>query len=405
MKRAIPLLGLFAVAAVAGWLARGRLTDGFGHSANTSSADKAWVVRGPMEQHVKARGIVKPAPNALLRIGFPTPKDVTRRISRLAVVEGDPVKACDVLAVLDHDDLQATLLQMNAEAEVFERRLKALRTLEPLEVRLAEGVLAERKSQTDHAQRLCERVAKLAGTAATTQEWEIAANDRAVAQAKLEQADTTLQQVRARFRTDIAVLEGQIQQARAAIQNVEAQVRWCTLTCPVDGQVFAVHQRQGELTGNQPNASVLTLLDTRQLQLHMYVDEADFGRIRTGLPVTFRVDAYPGELFRGQILRTLPQPILQENVVYYLVVVEVAEEQRAMLWAEMTAHAHVRAGAKEAALWLPLAAVRSSAGGWFVLRRGASGPVEVPVRVGWKDEGRVEILEGLSEGDEVLLGP
>ena len=61
-------------------------------------------MKSRIEQTVKARGIVKPAPNALIRIGFPTPKDVARRIQTMKFVEGYPVKAEDELAPLDHAD-------------------------------------------------------------------------------------------------------------------------------------------------------------------------------------------------------------------------------------------------------------------------------------------------------------
>ncbi len=105
--------------------------------------------------------------------------------------------------------------------------------------------------------------------------------------------------------------------------------------------VFAVHQRTGELTSNPPNAPVLTLLDPRQLQVHLYVDEADFGKARLDQEVKLRVEAHAGETVQGKIVRLLPQPILQENVVYYLAVVEVDEAKRSLLRSEMTTLAHI----------------------------------------------------------------
>ena len=205
------------------------------------------------------------------------------------------------------------------------------------------------------------------------------------------------------LRTDIAVLESQVKLAQTAINNIRVQIGWCTIRSPISGQVFAVHQRQGELTSNQPNAPVLTILDHKQLQLHLYVDETDRGRVSVGQAVTFRVDAYPDQTFKGQVVRLLPQPVLQETVVYYLAVVQVAEDQRSYMQSEMTALAHVKGGENDKALWLPLSAVRSRSDGCYVLRPGPRGPKEVPVQIGWKDEGKVEIRSGLSEGDEALL--
>src|SRR5439155_13365095 len=139
-----------------------------------------------------------------------------------------------------------------------------------------------------------------------------------------EQGEASLQQIRLKYRTDIATLAAQIQQAQATVQTVEVQIRWSKLNSPLTtpAQVFAVHQRQGELTSGQPTVPVLTLLDPDQLQVHLFVDEADFGRIRLGQEVALRLESYPDMVARGRVLRVLPQPMLQENVVYYLAVVE-----------------------------------------------------------------------------------
>jgi len=198
-----------------------------------------------------------------------------------------------------------------------------------------------------------------------------------------------------------------MRQSTTALQGIEVQIRWRELRSPltVPAQVFAVHQRQGELASGQPNLPVLTLLDPSQLQAQLYIAEADFGRIQLEQPVTLRATSYPDRVLRGRILRLLPQPVLQDNVVYYLAVVEVDPEQRALLRVDMSVTAYIQAGVKENVLWLPLAAIRSRPDGWYVLRRGPAGPVDTPVGIGWQDQGRVEIREGLAEGDEVLLQP
>ena len=99
-------------AAVAGWLAHGFWRSPPGASDGPMLNPTVRVQSGRIELAIKARGIVKPAPNALVRVGFPMPKDVARRIIELPWVEGDSVKAGEKLAQLDVSDLQATLAQM-----------------------------------------------------------------------------------------------------------------------------------------------------------------------------------------------------------------------------------------------------------------------------------------------------
>jgi HlyD family secretion protein len=133
------------------------------------------------------------------------------------------------------------------------------------------------------------------------------------------------------------------------------------------------------------------------------VDEADFGQVEPGQDVTVQVEAHSSEPLKGTVARVLPQPILQENVVYYLAVVEIDISKRSLLRPEMTGLAYIQIGDNQPVLWLPAAAVQSGPQGSFVRRVTPAGPAEIPVRIGARSEGQVEIRDGLREGDEVLV--
>lgn len=407
MMRFLGIFALVCLAAVAGWFGHGIWSVQSGAKARQSEVATILVQTGRIEQAIKARGIVKPAPNALIRVGFPMPKDVARRITELPWVEGDSVKSGQTLAQLDISDLQATLAQLTTDSQIFEQKLVAARALEPVEIKVAEARLAAAEAHRAHTKRVHERLSKLEGTtsAASTLETETALNTYEVAQAQLAESKAVIQQVKEKFRTDILILESQLANSKATIRNIEVQIRWSTLTAPIDGQIFVVNQHLGELTSNNPASPVLTMLDLAQLQLHLYVDESDFGRVQVGQRVTFRVDAHPGETVAGKIVRLLPQPILQENVVYYLAVVEIDAAQRSLLRPEMTALGHIQTAARENAMTLPLTAVKSRSDGWYVIVPSEGGPIEKSVKIGLKSEGRVEIVEGLKPGDKVLEEP
>ena len=116
--RAVALLVLVLVTASVGWIVRGYWQSRSSvSSAEAPGTATAKVMRGRIDQTVRARGIVKPAPNALVRIGFPMPKDVSRRIRTLRVVEGDAVTAGTLLGELDTSDLTATLQQLRGDAD------------------------------------------------------------------------------------------------------------------------------------------------------------------------------------------------------------------------------------------------------------------------------------------------
>jgi HlyD family secretion protein/macrolide-specific efflux system membrane fusion protein len=319
------------------------------------------------------------------------------------VVEGDSVSAGAALADLDATDLREMLAQLEADAGVLQKRLDALRALHPQETRVAQSVRDQAAAEAELAKSTLERAAQLRGTIVSLQEYEAARSAAQVAQARLVNADASLDQTTTRFETEIATVRAQVVQADAAIRGVRVQLEWSALRAPFDGVVFAVHQRPGELTSNQPNAPVLTLLRANQLQLHAYVDEADFRHVQPGQHVMVQVEAHSSDPLTGKVARVLPQPILQENVVYYLAVVEIVESTRSTLRPEMTGLAYIQVGSDAAVLWLPAAAVQSSAQGSYVRRMTPSGPVDTPVRIGTRSEGQVEIRDGVREGDEVLL--
>ena len=403
--RLVALLGLAVVTATGGWIGRGYWQSRSRvSSAEAPGTTTAKVMRGRIAQTVRARGIVKPAPNALVRIGFPMPKDVSRRIQTMRVVEGDAVTAGAVLAELDTSDLAATLQQLRGDAAVVQKRLEALHILQPEEVHLAETVRDQAAAQADLAQQTLERGASLrAKSLLPEQEYEALGSEAEVARARLAHAAANLNQVKARFRTEITTLSAQLNQANAAIRNAEIQIEWGAIRAPFDGVVYAVHQRPGELSSNQPGSPVLTLLKSNELQVHLYVDEADFSKVQSGQEATLQIEAHAGERVTGTVARLLPQPFLQENVVYYLALVDVNNAQRSLLRAEMTTLAFVQVGSNDPVLWVPSAALRSQPDGWYVRRRTPAGPVETAVQIGTRSEGRVEIRGGVAEGTEVLL--
>ena len=163
----------------------------------------------------------KPAPNALVRIGFPMPKDVSRRIRTMRVVEGDMVSAGALLAELDTSDFSATLQQLQGEAAVVEKRLE----------RSDPGTSGDPSWRKLRAIRLSRKRSWPSGT------WRVrrvcvqaccfmsrrSASEAKVAKARLANAEAILGQVKARFQTDFATLEAQLRQANAAIRKSKSR--------------------------------------------------------------------------------------------------------------------------------------------------------------------------------------
>lgn len=119
----------------------------------------------------------------------------------------------------------------------------------------------------------------------------------------------------------VAVSEASIRQAEAALKRAQRNLGYCTITSPVKGIIIDRRVNTGQTVVASLNAPSLFLLakDLTRIQVWVAVNEADIGRIRPGQPVTFTVDAFPGETFRGEVGKIRFNAAMTQNVVTYTV--------------------------------------------------------------------------------------
>jgi HlyD family secretion protein len=179
--------------------------------------------------------------------------------------------------------------------------------------------------------------------------------------------------------------------------------------------------------------------DLTKMQIEVSVDEADISRIQLHQNATFTVDSYPEQTFRGKVIQIRSAPVINQNVVTYIVVVNV-DNSDMKLKPGMTANVSVEVAKKDDVLKLPPAALRfkpkgkgdeaKAKGSGNGDRSGASGqrpagggkggpgkgkglqvyllkegkPAAVMVKTGIANNSSIELVEGdLKEGDEVIV--
>lgn len=129
-------------------------------------------------------------------------------------------------------------------------------------------------------------------------------------------------------KANIEVGKGSISQARAAIAQAEAgwrraqqNLHYCTIRSPVQGVIIDRRVNIGQTVVSSLNAPSLFLIakDLSRMQVWVAVNEADIGHIRPGQRVNFSVDAFPGELFRGEVGKLRLNATMVQNVVTYTV--------------------------------------------------------------------------------------
>jgi HlyD family secretion protein len=151
------------------------------------------------------------------------------------------------------------------------------------------------------------------------------------------------------------------------------------------------------------------------MQVDASVDEADVGALKVGQPVEFTVDAYPGRVFRGEVIQLRKAPQVVQNVVTYDAVISAANPDQALL-PGLTATVRIVTARRDKALLVSNAALRwrppgsaptaAAPGEGTVFIPGPQGEAQpVPLRTGIADPTVTEVLEGtVKPGQPLIIG-
>jgi len=310
------------------------------------------VARRDLASVVKATGVVKPMVGAEVRVG----SSVSGVVARLYVRIGDRVQKGQLLAELDSRELVARRDSAQAALQLSQANLSyALADL-------------RRKRDLSAAQVIAPSELDLA-----------------------EQAHS--------------VAEQQCNQAGANLADANTQLGYARIVAPISGIVESVSTQEGEtVAASFASPTFVTLLDLSRLEVWAYVDETDIGRIRTGQKARFTVDTYGNHEFEGRVLAVHPQAEIRDNVVDYVSVVRFEQPRDRVLRPEMTTTVKIALEQHSHVLALPMRAVHRDGGRQFVVTRNGNTTERRSVSTGMQDESYWEILDGLHEGEEVLVG-
>jgi RND family efflux transporter MFP subunit len=319
----------------------------------TAQIVTATVTRRDINASVQATGIIKAMVGGEVKVG----SRISGVVRRLYANIGDAVRQGQVIAQLDDAELVAKLEQ-------------------------ARAAQAKAQSELDYSDANQVREQELARQNLTSQQQvDLAENAYRVAQA-------------------------QLRQAQANVEYAEVQLSYATITAPISGVVGSVTTQEGEaISAGLSAPTFVSIIDLGRLEVDIFVDETDIGRIATGLEVSFTVDAYPDADFKGTVTAIYPKAVIQDNVVNYIVVAEITDFQERTLRPEMTANAEIRLGTHSGVLAVATRALRRDQGQRTLMVVKGNSSVPRTVKTGWSSDGYTEILSGVSEGDTVTIAP
>lgn len=323
---------------------------------------------------------------------------LTARVREVLVSEGAPVAVGDVLVRLEDDELRSALAQAEASERQAQARLSGLRSTGRLTVQAnvtqAESVLLAARADLQRTQ-------GLVGQGFLSQSrLDEARRAVGVAQAQLDAARAQREAI-ADTGTDVTQAQAQLAVASAARQSAQVRLKEAAITAPAKGRVLVRAVEPGQIV--QPGRSLLTLALSGPLQLVAQVDERYLEQLAPGQQASVLADAYPTQAFRAQVLSIAPVVDAQRGAIE--VKFSLQAPAPGFLREDMTVSVEVETARRERALVVPVSALRDDGGAGPAVWVARDGRVEVrPVRPGLRTLARVEVLDGLKEGEAVLVG-
>ena len=362
---------------------------------STFEYETSLVSRGDLAQVVTASGQLNPV--VKVEVG----SQISGIIEQLFVDFNSPVKEGQLLTQLDPAAYEANLIQ-------------------------AQGNLASVKAALELVQLNADRARALQA-------------DKLSAKAEFEKAMADLHQAEAA----VKISEG-------ALKKADVDLARCKIYAPIDGIVISRNVNVGQTVAASLSAPILFLIanDLSKMQIETDVAEADIGMVRMGQDVEFTVDAFPGQTFRGKVTQVRNAPKIEVGVVTYVTIIELTNPEL-KLKPGMTANVSIIVARRDNALKIPSAALRfrppkssepknadsspalaeakgekktdvaarkkekrKSERTVYVVGVPASAlsgteagaPQAVQVKIGITDGRHTEVIEGLKEGDRVVVG-
>ena len=358
------------------------------------------VTRGTVRKVLEQTGIVKSQVGAIIKIGT----RATGTIDKMMVKVGDPVKKDQLVAQIDSRELEAQATEARAKLAAVQAELNRVEQSYPLRINEARHELVLTRARADYLHNNYLRQQKLADRNVISkdtiedvyQQAEVETNQVSVKQ-------STLERLQREFTDEAAKARAAVKQAEASLAALDVRKSYTRIYSPISGVVSQVTAQEGEtIVAGLQVANLITVLDPARLEMWTYVDETDIGQVHPGQPVEFRVDAYPGRVFKGTVDTIYPEPEIRDNIVYYRALVKINPEQATYLRPEMTTQVQIIVAVKDDVLDIPNNALKWVDGRQVVFVQNSDGKIrQVTPELGLAGVTHTEVVEGLTAGDKV----
>ena len=217
------------------------------------------------------------------------------------------------------------------------------------------------------------------------------------------------------YKSDVAQInaaKAQISQYQASLRTAMTNLGYTKIIAPVDGTVISREIDLGSPVAASFQAPELFTIaqDLTNMQIEVSVSEADIGKVEEGQDVTYTIDGYPDQNFKGKVTQVRLSPTTESNVVTYTVIVDVNNEDL-KLKPGMTANVSIITDRSENVLCVPNMALKFTPDingpkyknqGIWILEKGK--PKRIEIKTGANNDSNTEIIsDKINEDTQVIM--
>ncbi|HVA94840.1 MAG TPA: efflux RND transporter periplasmic adaptor subunit [Candidatus Dormibacteraeota bacterium] len=363
----------------------------------TASVPVAKVTRQNLSTVVSSNGKVEPVTPAALRAGFDT------FVDRVFVVEGQHVKRGQALFSLDDSQTRAQLAAARANLAAQQEALRVAKAGGRAgQIAKAVADLQKARAARDQLRRDNASLTKLVAEKASTRQ-ELEQNQLQLAQAEadfqsLEKVKSELEQQSQMDQHRVGLL---VDQARAQVSDIEGKLRSAHGIAPFDGTLYSLPIHPGDFV--KAGDLLAEVADLHHIRVRAFIDEPDLGQIALNQSVDILWDAHPDRVWSGRT-EVLPKQVVNRGTRSVgELLCSVDNNDRLDLLPNTTVDVRIHISEHPNVLVIPRGAILVDGSNRYVFRVEDDRLHRQDIKVGIANPTMIEVMSGLSLGDEVAL--
>jgi len=326
---------------------------------------------------------------------------VSGYLEEIDVHIGDPVKQGQRIAQIDRAEQFQKVKEVEAKVRQAKAHLQELETgTRTAELRQAEEAVKQAQSRFENARLQRERVEALfQKQVISKKEFDTASMDFTVAEAQLASSRQNLKLLQEGARTEVReAAQGRLKEMEAILAQEQIRLQNTTIVAPFHGEITRRYVETGALVS--PSTPIACLVHVQTLKVVANVMEKEVPLLNTGMKIKLQVDAFPDKVFEGKVERINSALDLATRTLQAEIHIP---NRDGILKPGMFAKLEIVLAEKPHALVVPVEAVLEERGARFVFLVKGDQAFRKDVVTGIQQERVVEILDGLKEGDEVII--